>query len=223
MTAQYPSVTHDPLYIGLRAPRPDDVYPLLRRSSSSRRRTASSSSATDGFWSARLWGQLTTTLSILTYRGDASSVYTYTQEPVAKPIEAALIILGIAWALWRWRDTRMAVLSIWFWSTVIVGGVLTIDAPYMARLVGIIPTLAIFAAIPLSKLIAEFVRMWSASPRPQHAPGARQVAGGGGPGGPPLLASLGQNYSDYFFRYLTNWPFTEVTGQAVFRAPGERR
>ena len=47
-----------------------------------------------------MWGQtdhhpLDPDLSL----ADASSVYTFTGEPVAKPIEAVLIILGIAWAV----------------------------------------------------------------------------------------------------------------------------
>ena len=77
--------------------------------------------AGDGFWPRVLWSQLLATLSILTCRIDGSSVYTFTQEPIAKPLESALIVLGIAWALWRWRDARMALLSIWFWSAVLVG------------------------------------------------------------------------------------------------------
>jgi DNA-binding beta-propeller fold protein YncE len=213
MAAQYPTAKHEPLYIGLRAPRPDDIYPF---SPIVFEQTPNSIKLTDdGFWAEVLWGQTTTTLSILTYRFDASSVYTFTQEPVAKPIEAALIILGIAWALWRWRDTRMAVLSMWFWSTVFIGGVLTIDAPYMARLVGIIPTLAVFAAIPLGKISGEFVAVlgqWDWRPRMRRV---GQVVGGA------MLATLlfwllAQNYTDYYFLYTASWPFTEVTGQAYF-------
>lgn len=213
MAAQYPDATHTPLYIGLRAPRPDDVYPF---SPVVFEQTPSSIKLSDdGFWIRVLWDQTTTSLSILTYRFDASSVYTFTQEPVAKPIEAALIILGIAWALWRWRDTRMAVLSMWFWSTVLIGGVLTIDAPYMARLVGIIPTLAVFAALPLGKISGEFIAVlgqWDWRPQMRRV---GQVASG------VVVVSIllwlfGQNYSDYYFRYLVNWPFTEVTGQAYF-------
>ena len=101
-------------------PSPADVFPFLPLvfEQTSRQRPGQPLMASGP---RVLWDQLTTTLSILTYRCDASSVYTFTGEPVAKPIEAALIILGIAWALWRWRDTRMAILSLWFWSAIIVG------------------------------------------------------------------------------------------------------
>ena len=119
---------HDPLYLGVRVPRPTDVLPLPIAFERTR---LSIALAKDGFWPRVLWGQLKRTLSILTYNNDASSVYTFTKEPVTKPIEAVLVVMGIAWALWRWRDTRMALLSIWFWLTILVGGVLTIDAPYI--------------------------------------------------------------------------------------------
>ena len=172
--------------------------------------------APDGFWPRALWGQLTTTLSILTYRGDASSVYTFTEEPVAKPIEAALIILGLAWAAWRWRDSRMGALSIWFWAIVLSGGVLTIDAPYMARIMGIVPMMAICAALrcqqaerrvhpggePVRAPRAPDAR-WRRWPRP----GALAV----------LLLGLGvENFNDYYTRYMSGHPFPEVTGQAYF-------
>ena len=109
----------------------------------------------------------------------------------------------------------MAVLSIWFWLSVFVGGVLTIDAPYMARLVGIIPTLAIFAAVPLNKISAEFVEaVGQFGARPLMRRVGQGVAAVGVTA--ILLYLFGQNYSDYYFRYMVNWPVTEVTGQAYF-------
>ena len=211
MRAQY-GATHDPLYVGLALPKAGDALPLPVTFDES---PASVKLMRDGFWPRVVWRQVQTTLSILTHRFDVSSVYTFTGEPVAKPIEAALIVLGIAWTLWRWRDTRMALLSIWFWSTVIVGGALTIDAPYMARLIGIVPVLALFAAIPVSRLAAaaaDFVAHTAPSrlaKRVGEAVSATAVLG--------LLAFLTwQNYSDYFRRYLALRPFHEATGQALF-------
>ncbi|MDQ5858089.1 MAG: PA14 domain-containing protein, partial [Acidobacteriota bacterium] len=211
MRTQY-GATHDPLYVGLAVPKTDDALPFPVTFTKS---PASVKLAQDGFWPRVVWRQVQTTLSILTHRFDASSVYTFTGEPVAKPTEAALIILGIAWALWRWRDTRMALLSIWFWSTVLVGGALTIDAPYMARLIGIVPVLALFAAIPVSRLAAaaaDFVATRVPPPfgkRLGEAVSATALLG--------LLAFLTwQNYTDYFRRYLALRPFQEATGQALF-------
>lgn len=224
MEAQH-GATHDPLYVGLALPRTGDALPLPVAFTKS---PVSVKLARDGFWPRVVWRQVQSTLSILTHRFDASSVYTFTLEPVAKPTEAALIILGIAWALWRWRDTRMGLLSIWFWSTVLVGGALTIDAPYMARLIGIVPVLAVFAAIPASRLAAALADFVATRVRPPfgkrigEAVSATALLG--------LLAFLTwQNYSDYYRRYLALRPFPEPTGQALFvrqmreQAAAERR
>src|SRR5205823_2273755 len=69
-------VTHDPLYIGLRLPRPEDIYPVLPVVFE--HTPLSVKVADDGFWPRSYWRQTTTTLSILTYNFDASSVYTFT-------------------------------------------------------------------------------------------------------------------------------------------------
>ncbi len=229
MVQQY-GVQHGPLYLGVRPPTPSDIWPvplvfeqtpvsirLLPLPWESAAAPSGSPLLQDGFWARAMWDQLTATLSILTYRGDASSVYTFTSAPAAKPIEAALIILGIAWAAWRWRDTRMALLTLWFWSTVLVGGVLTIDAPYMARLVGVIPTLAVFAMLPLDKLATEIVRLAGRVRRPARLPRAALAFSS------VAIAALfvflgGENFNDYYNRYEAQLPapFAEVTGQAYF-------
>jgi DNA-binding beta-propeller fold protein YncE/4-amino-4-deoxy-L-arabinose transferase-like glycosyltransferase len=203
------SANHGPLYLGVRLPQLRDVLPcpiVFERT------TVSVELARDGFWPRVFWGQLKRTLSVLTWQFDQSGVYTFTKEPVTKPIEATLVVLGIAWALWRWRDTRMALLSIWFWLTILVGGVLTIDAPYMARLVGIIPVLGLFAAVVLDKLAAEAERVFGGAGRSPRV--ARLVSS------MALLALAAfltwQNTTDYFVRYLGRRPFTETTGQACF-------
>src|SRR5206468_524750 len=93
---------------------------------------------------------------------------------------------------------------------------LTIDAPYMARLVGIIPALAIYAALPLNKLAAELAGLLARfdsravrTPRLSLAVTSFGLA--------LLLAYLGiLNFSDYYGRYTASYPFTEVTGQAYF-------
>lgn len=203
---------HDPLYLGARAPRLGDVLPLPIVFERTR---LSVTLARDGFWPRVLWGQLKRTLSILTYRIDASGVYTFTKAPATKPIEATLVVLGIAWALWRWRDTRMALLSLWFWLTVLVGGVMTIDAPYMARLVGIIPALALFAAVVLNKLATELVRVCGGPGRSPRGASLCQAASSAA-----LLSLAGfltwQNAADYYGKYLGQRPFAETVGQACF-------
>lgn len=220
MTAQYAAshqVSHAPLYFGVRMPTPNDIYPVVPFFFE--KTPLSVKLSDDGYWPRVLWAQTTTTLSVFTYRVEASSFYTFSGEPVAKPIEAVLIILGLAWAMWRWRDARMAILLLWFWSAIIAGGVLTMDAPYMARIIGVVPVVAIFAALPLSKLSAELVAMFGRFSRGLARSRTWKKLGLAASGA--LVVTLMvyltlQNYSDYFLRYLARYPFNEVTGQAQF-------
>ena len=50
-------------------------------------------------------------LGMFAFRGDMSGFYPFNGKPIVEPFEAVLLFLGLAWALWRWQDTRMAVLS----------------------------------------------------------------------------------------------------------------
>lgn len=175
----------------------------------------------DGFWPRVLWGQFKATLSVLTWNYDRSGVYT-TGEPATKPLEAVLVVLGIAWALWRWQDARMAMLSVWFWLTILVGGTLTIDAPYLARLVGILPVLAVFSAIILDKLALEMQRLWRRTARgAERVEDARfvlRLAAG------LVLAFLARrNVVDYFGRYLDGRPFPGGVGFATFVRDSDAR
>ncbi|MEA2573706.1 MAG: hypothetical protein QOH93_1004, partial [Chloroflexia bacterium] len=217
MASEY-QANHDPLYVGLRMPRSTDIYPFLPVVFE--QTPLSVKLTNDGFFARVFWGQTTKTLSMFTYRADNSSFFTFTGEAAAKPIEAALLVLGIAWALWRWRDHRLAMLSIWFWGTVLAGGALTIDAPYMPRLVGLVPLLAIFIALPLNKMAAEFynafgwVRAAALRSRKRWQPMLARAV--------PALLIVGtlvylglQNATDYD-RYLNTYPYRDVAGQAYF-------
>ncbi len=206
------NLQHDPLYLGLRMPTTQDIYPILPVVFE--QTPLSIKLADDGFWLRVLWNQLPGNLSMLTYRQDGCGFYSYTQEPAAKPIEAALIILGIAWALWRWRDTRMGVLSIWFWST-IFSGVVTVDAPNVCRLIGILPTMPIFAAIVLGKLTSEFIGVASRIPfNPKLTQRITLILSSS-----ILAALLGyltwQNFSDYYIRYKALQSAGKAVGQAT--------
>ena len=83
----------------------------------------------------------------------------------------------------------------------------------MARLVGILPALAVFAALPLDKLASELVlALGRSGPRPRRAAQALSSA--------VLVALLAfltwRNFTDYYRRYVGPWAFSEATGQAVF-------
>jgi hypothetical protein len=99
-------------------------------------------------WPAILWNQLTRTLSIITYGSDASAMQV-PQFPIARPLESVLIVLGVAWALFRWKDTRFALLAIWFFASIVFGGVLTNEAPDLPRIVGVLAVMPLLIAAVL--------------------------------------------------------------------------
>jgi len=98
-----------------------------------------------GAWPVILLDQLKRTFSVITYRADVSALGAL-DFPIARPMEAVVVILAISWALWRIRDFRFAALSILFWSSLVTGGVLTIGAPNLPRILGILPAMAVASA-----------------------------------------------------------------------------
>ncbi|MEO6324084.1 MAG: glycosyltransferase family 39 protein, partial [Thermoanaerobaculia bacterium] len=202
-------VDHSPLELGIRMPRAADALALPIAFEKTR---FSVTLAHDGFWPRVLWRQLVVTLSILTLRGDASSVYTFTGEPVAKPFEAVLILLTLCFALARLSDPRYAALSIWFWGTIVAGGVFTINAPYMARLVGVIPLFAICSAVSLDALVSAIeAALGRSAPLWRRRLAAVVI-------GVVLLLLARENFADYFGRYTRTppLPFAPTAGQAWF-------
>lgn len=75
-------------------------------------------------------------------------------------------LLGMAWALVRWRDRRYFLVLIWFWSVIITGGMLTESPPSSQRLVIAIPAVVLLVAfgleqsVRLARRILAFERGW---------------------------------------------------------------
>jgi len=169
-------------------------------------------------WPAILWGQLTRTLAILTHTVDTSAITTI-DYPVARPLEAVLIVLGLAWAVWRWGDTRFALLSIWFWASIIGGGVLTMGPPNLPRILGMLPALALIIACLLDHLV---VQVTIAAPKAGSllrygATGAR-VGRWLGPSiaGAVVLVSGLQNWRMLTSHALDSYQNVYVTAQAAY-------
>jgi 4-amino-4-deoxy-L-arabinose transferase-like glycosyltransferase len=60
-------------------------------------------------------------------------------------------LLGMTWALVRWRDRRYFLVLIWFWSVIITGGMLTESPPSSQRLVIAIPAVALLVTFGLEQ------------------------------------------------------------------------
>jgi len=97
-----------------------------------------------------LWIQTVHTLSVFNYLGDTSGQYGF-REPILDFYTSVFFVLGLAYSLSQWRRWEHFFLNLWFWATVVTGNILTIDAPFTPRLVGMIPVLFIFAGLTLEK------------------------------------------------------------------------
>jgi len=108
-----------------------------------------------------------------------------------EPLGALLFYLGVALALWRWREPRHAFLLLWLGAG-LLPSLVTADAPSWPRTLGAVP-----AALALVGVAAQQVWRWAK----RHWPGRA---------GPYLAAALvavlaveaGWTYQDY----LVRWP-----------------
>lgn len=166
--------------------------------------------ASDGFWPRVLWGQLTTVLSMFTLRGDGSMVFDL-GVPITTPPETLFLILGLAWSIYRWRDVRFSCLSIWFWATVVAGGVLTINQPYLPRLVGFLPAVALLTGSALDRWCAELARLGRRLGFPRSSAAVALLLGVG------TVAAAGRwSFARYFDGFLGSRPFRDNTGLSRF-------
>ncbi len=82
------------------------------------------------------------------------------QQPLLPPVEAVIVILGLAYGLWRWRDPRYMMFNIWFWLGFFVSVALTILTPDYQRVSGVDISMYAFGAFALTQLAAAIERAW---------------------------------------------------------------
>lgn len=78
--------------------------------------------------------------------GDGAKQYGL-QHPFIDPFLLLLFLGGLAYAVTLIRTAGGQLLWIWFLGTVVAGGLLTIDAPFSPRLIGIVPIVLLFPAL----------------------------------------------------------------------------
>lgn len=168
-------------------------------------------------WKVILWRQFQATISILTQGVDVSAMGALSF-PIARPIEAVLVVLGLAWAAFRWRDTRFFLLSLWFWTSVIVGGVLTVDAPNLPRIMAMLPALPLIMAALLDHLAGQTSRVMERVPLRAARWSRGTYAGYAGAAivGLAILVAGVQNWYIYVDYYLNTHQNPVVTGQAAY-------
>jgi 4-amino-4-deoxy-L-arabinose transferase-like glycosyltransferase len=75
------------------------------------------------------------------------------QRPLLGFLPGVFPLLGMTWALLRWRERRYFLTLAWFWAVIIAGGMLTESPPSSQRLVFAIPAVALLVAAGLDQTV----------------------------------------------------------------------
>lgn len=96
-------------------------------------------------------------LLMFNVKGDPNGRHNLPGEPMLDPITGALLVLGIALSLMRWRQPFSLLLLLWF-TIALMGGVLSLDfeAPQSLRSIAALPAVYLLAVIPLHALNQEW-------------------------------------------------------------------
>jgi hypothetical protein len=128
-------------------------------------------------WGEILRQQAIRSLLVFNARGDSSGQYGF-DEPMLDKLTAGLLVVGLGLSLWRLPQGGHWVLHLWFWPHLLLGSILTVDAPFVPRLAALMPVPFIWAGVALGgwwKLLP--------SPRRLSLPRGLSLPGEGGAGG----------------------------------------
>jgi 4-amino-4-deoxy-L-arabinose transferase-like glycosyltransferase len=89
-------------------------------------------------------------MQMFNVRGDPNGRHGLPGRPMADSVTAALLVLGLGYSLYRWRDRGYFLAVIWL-CIGLLGGIMSLDweAPQGARSVVAMPAVAMLAALPL--------------------------------------------------------------------------
>jgi hypothetical protein len=99
-------------------------------------------------WGEILRQQALRSLLVFNARGDSSGQYGF-DEPMLDKLTAGLLVVGLGLSLWRLPQGGHWVLHLWFWPHLLLGSVLTVDAPFVPRLAVLMPLPFIWAGVAL--------------------------------------------------------------------------
>jgi 4-amino-4-deoxy-L-arabinose transferase-like glycosyltransferase len=136
---------------------------------------------------AILFDQLQKSALAFNAYADRSTFY-WDSRPLLEFLPAILFVLGLGYATLRPLDWRTAPMTVWWWSGVVLGGMLTVDQPASQRLLTLAAPTCFFVAVALEKIVAVLA---------EGAPRRARAA---------LLAAMvvvigGVSLHRYFFRY----------------------
>lgn len=96
--------------------------------------------------------QVERTLLMFHYYHDTSTQFGLLK-PFLDPYTATAFALGLAYALRHWRRFGLALLAGWTGLILLIGGVLTNNAPFWPRLLGLLPPTALLAAVAVDRTV----------------------------------------------------------------------
>ncbi len=132
--------------------------------------------------------------------------------PILPPVLAVLTLLGLGAASLRVKDSRLFLLSAWFW-TGFVGVIVTVETPNLQRMATAVPLLGLFPALVLDDLARRAGSIPRASER------LRPVARRAATAAVALVACVlaWREWRFYFGEYAAKdaWPYTRVEGATV--------
>ncbi len=126
--------------------------------------------------------------------------------PLLGAAAGAFLLLGMAWAVARWRDRGSFLALAWFWVVIISGGMLTESPPSSQRLVLAIPPVALLVALGAERTVTLSGRALGASGRAQRLALALVV-----------LALCGFSLQTYFWRYTPQRLYGGENGRVATR------
>jgi hypothetical protein len=140
-----------------------------------------------------LLGQAARVLPLFNYGGDMSGQYGY-KGSMLDFFTAMFFVLGMGYSFAHAGRLRHTFLLLWFWATMIVGGMLTLPAPFIPRLAGMLPVLCIFAAVAIEGILSVFLDAWGRRKATRAMLGSLVAI--------TLVVSAYLNYDTYFNKYL---------------------
>jgi 4-amino-4-deoxy-L-arabinose transferase-like glycosyltransferase len=156
-----------------------------------------------------VWRSTRTHLLMFNSTGDGNGRHNLPGAPMLDTYTGFLFILGVGYALWRWRDSGHFLLLMWV-AVTLQGGIWSVEfeAPQAYRTVGLTPAVAMLAALPLGllwRLATEHTEVPGAGLRPWSARFSFWALGAAA--GLVTLFTLAQagrlNFETYFHKQLT--------------------
>lgn len=90
--------------------------------------------------------QVERTLTAFNWRGETSLQHNH-KAPLIDFWSSALFVVGVIGFGFRLRRSRYFLLFVWFWLTLILGSILTVDAMFSPRVIIVVPVLFLFPAL----------------------------------------------------------------------------